>query len=272
METENYFNELHPFSGILYMIILLGTVITADYGWEMLIVFVLVSINVIELNGVCAYFKSLRVYFVIMIATALFNLIFNHRGNTPFLYVNDIPLTVDSLIYGLFTGMMIATLLMWFLMFNKFFDNRKIVYLIGGKFPSIALIISMVFCFYEKFLYKIDRIKEVWRTFEKTGRLSKIKNAGIVLSVLLSAMIEDSVDTAKSMNARAYGKYKRTKYVPYKIRLDDILILVVTGAMTICLWQIQTPVRYMIIGTFAIVPTIYNIYKEIQWKFYLWKI
>jgi energy-coupling factor transport system permease protein len=149
-------------------------------------------------------------------------------------------------------------------MFNQYFDNKKIVYLIGGRFPSTALIISMVFCFYDKFLYKIDKIKEVWRTFEKKGRLSKIRNAGIVLSVLLSAMLEDSVDTAKSMNARGYGTGKRTRYTPYTWKKIDFMIVLCAVA------AVLLPIE--IVAIIAIIPTIYNICKEIQWKFYLWRI
>lgn len=53
----------------------------------------------------------------LLLVTALpviVNPLVNHRGNTPVLYINDQPITLEAVLYGLFTGLMIAAMLFGF--------------------------------------------------------------------------------------------------------------------------------------------------------------
>lgn len=268
----NYFRELHPWSTALYMFMALFLVMTSEYNIIMMLIFFALSLNDIYIRGVLPYLKSLGGYLVVIIVMAGFNVIFNHNGDTPFLYINDIPLTVESFTYGLFMGVMICSLLLWFKIFNDIFDSRKITYMIGKRLPVTGLIISMVFCYYEKFLSKIDKIKEVWDTYGTEKRFGKVKNAGIILSVLLSVMLEDSVDTAMSMSARGYGRKKRTDYIRYHYSIMDSILMILSVCGFLFIIVLKTDRLYFVTTIFLMIPVIYNIYKEIEWKYYLSKI
>lgn len=268
----NHFRELHPWSTAVYMSAALLMIMFSEYNITMPLIFAGLSFNDIYIRGIRRYARSFRGYAAIVLVMSVFNVLFHHSGDTPFLYINDQPLTVESLVYGLFTGIMIASLLLWFQIFNDIFDSRKLTCIIGKRLPVTGLIISMVFCYYEKFLSKIDKIKEVWNTFGTEEKFGKVKNAGIILSVLLSVMLEDSVDTAMSMSARGYGKRKRTDYIKYRWERADIILIMLSLCAGGLIFLLKTESSYFVPAAFMTIPLIYNIYKEIQWKYYLSKI
>ncbi len=47
------------------------------------------------------------------------NLFFNSRGDTVLLYLNDLPLVLESLIYGLTAGCMAVSMAVWLMLFAK---------------------------------------------------------------------------------------------------------------------------------------------------------
>lgn len=268
----NYFRELHPISTGIYFFILLLLIMVSSYDWDMAVFFAALSPVIIYTGGIRPYMKSLKTYGMMIAIFGIFNVIFNHQGDTPFLYVNGIPLTVEALTYGIFTGFMAASLLMWFQIFNSVFDSRKITWLTGRYFPVTGLILSMVFCYYDKFRNKIDKIKEVWHSYGTEEKFGKVKHAGIILSVLLSVMLEDSMDTAMSMKARGYGGTKRTSYLVYHREIrDGILILAALCFFTVSFLTAEW-VRRAVLAGYAAIPAVYNIYKEMQWKYYRSKI
>lgn len=267
----NRFEELHPWSVFAYLLGVLIFIITSEQDAIMIFWFGVLAVNDVAMFGAGKFLKALRYYVVMIVAMAVFQVIFNHSGETVFLYVNDQPWTLEAFLYGMHMGFMVSALFLWFRLFQCLLDNRKITYMLGKRFPTIALIVSMVFCYYEKFLHKIDKIQEVWSTYGTEKKFGKMKHAGILLSVLLTVMLEDSVDTAMSMTARAYGAGKRTDYMQYPWELRDLLLLLVT-ILTGAVYVIGKEKLIVLCMLFVIIPTIYNIYKEIQWKYYLSKI
>lgn len=56
----------------------------------------------------------------IMLLTAFMNPAFSHEGMTILLYFpTGNPLTLESILYGLSAGVMIATVMLWFVNFNR---------------------------------------------------------------------------------------------------------------------------------------------------------
>lgn len=266
-----YLSKQHPWTVAVYMFFILFFIMTTPYDTQMILLFVLLSVNSIVNFGIVRYVKSLKMYLIIIVALALFNVIFNPKGDTPFLYINDRPFTKESLYYGVYMGFMVSALMIWFQLFQLVFDNSRITYLIGSRLPVIGLIISMVFCYHEKFRTKIDKIQEVWNTYGIDQQFSTVKKAGIVLAVLLTVMLEDSVDTALSMCARGYGKGKRTSYKKYSFEgMDCILLVASVGMLAVYIFGLSQ--LYGCLVFYLMLPVVYNIVKELQWKFYLSKI
>lgn len=236
-----------------------------EYNINLIYAFISFSLCTIYLKGIKAYVKALVYYIILTIITGIFNCIFNHTGEHAFLYVNDTPLTLDSLLYGVYTGIMVSCLLMWFKLFNHSMDNGKINYIIGRHFPVTGLIISMCFSFTNRFKRKLDSIRQALYTLG-INKVT-IRNAALTLNTLMNVMLHDSVLTADSMTARGYGTKHRRLYKRYNLCMEDVVFIITSTLLFI----LSLFFRIFIIPL-ILAPVFYNIYKEIAWKYYQSKI
>lgn len=262
---KQYFRERQPVVAMLYCILMLAAVFLTGTNREMPAIYAALFLTVGWKDWKEALTR-LRGHTIMILFFGMFNVFFNHEGETPFLYVYDKPWTVESFCYGICSGFMICSLFLWFVFFQEIISREKITWMLGKHFPVISLMISMVFSYYDKFLYKIEKIKEVWNCFGGEEKYGKIYYHGILLSVLLSVMLEDSVETAQSMRARGYGTGERSRYRTYSCRREDwiltiliflaVALLIVTGNA----WQMRIVILLFPVG--------YNRYKELIWNYY----
>lgn len=262
---ENHFSGFHPATLLFYFMLLIIMIFMCNYNFILIYAFISFSLSTVYLEGIKAYIKALIYYIILTLITGIFNCIFNHSGDHIFLYVNDTPLTFDSLFYGMYTGVMVSCLLMWFKLFNHSMDNGKINYLIGKRFPVTGLIISMCFSFTNRFKRKLDEIRQALYTLDNS-RMT-IKNAAITLNTLINVMLYDSVITADSMTARGYGLRHRRLYNRYSICVEDVAFIIISALLFILTFFFRLFIIPLILA-----PVFYNIYKEILWKYYQWKI
>lgn len=270
---HSYFRDLHPYACVIYLGMLVCFIMTTPYNQQMLMLFSIVAIHQMLHQDTRKNWGMIKTTFFLICALGIFNTIFNHNGGRPFLYVNDVPLTLDSLFYGIYTGLMVSTLLIWFQMFQSCIDNHKMTYMLGKYLPVTALILSMVFCYTDKFLNKIEKIKEVWNSYKTKEGQDPLKQAAIIWTVLLSVMLEDSVETSLSMKARGYGtkRKKKSRYIKYLWSTEDFFVLLVSFVIFI-LYLSNIVNNQIWLVCFIMIPAIFDIYKEIQWKFYQSKI
>ena len=268
---KNFFEELHPFFSVCYMLSFFLLFAMLPYDEGMILIFLVLSVQTIYLKGLRSYGTSLLGYLSMILIFGIFNVIFYHEGDTPFLYINGQPLTVEAFRYGVCMGFMAADLMLFFHRGSEILDSGKVIWLFGRVLPVTGLVISMVFCFYDKFLYKIDKIKEVWNTYQIGKQYGSVRYTGILWTVLLTVMLEDSVDTALAMSPRGYGRKSTARYQTYEITVENMVLFGIVTALFvagICRLEYRIGIVLLLAG----IPLIYNVYKELQWKYYLWKI
>lgn len=264
-KPTNYFYSFHPAALLFYYILVIFAIFKCDYNYNLIYAFISLSICSVYLKGIMAYIKSLLYYMVLILATGIFNVVFNHSGENVFLYVNNIPLTFDSLFYGFYTGVLVSCLLLWFTTLNESMDTGKINYLIGTRLKATGMILSLTFGFTEKFRYKLDIIRHTLYT--QGIRTLNLKYGATVLSLLINVMLEDSSITADSMIARGYTSKGRKSYKKYDFYIKDVCLLILAS---ICFTLFLLFDGFIIL--LILIPVIHNIYKEFLWKYYLSKI
>ena len=262
---ENHFSDFHPATLLFYFTLVIIMIFMCDYNFILIYAFISFSLCSIYIEGIKAYVKALACYIMLTVITGAFNCCFNHSGENVFLYVNDTPLTLDALFYGIYTGVMISCLLMWFKVFNHSMDTGRINYLIGRRFPVTGLIISMCFSFTNRFKRKLDNIRQALYTLDMGGLT--IKNAAVTFNTLINVMLYDAVLTADSMTARGYGLKHRKLYKRYSICTEDVVFIIISALFFILAVFFRPFIIPLILA-----PVFYNVYKEILWKFYQWKI
>lgn len=194
----------------------------------------------IFLNGKRAVIFNLAFLLPAMILVALINPLFNHRGVTILGYLGNNPITQESILYGISTGLLFAGVILWFSCYNAIMTSDKFIYLFGRVIPSLSLIFSMVLRFVPRFKTQAVVIsgaqKCIGRDASNGNLLSKAKNGLKILSILTTWALESAVDTADSMNARGYGLPGRTAFSLFRFDLrDKSLLLILVGVITVIL-------------------------------------
>lgn len=242
MECKSYntFSDYHPIVNFLYF----GAVISLGMLFKhpvFLIIGIIASfIYSISLNGI----KSLKfnIYFLLpmMIMIILVNPLFSHKGMTILFYFRDKPITLESMIYGIVTAIMLITTIMWFSCYNKVITSDKFIYIFSKMIPSIALLISMTLSFVPKFKNQLKKVRaaqrDIGRDINNGSYFQRAKHGCTIISILITWALENGVQTADSMKGRGYGLNGRTSFSIYKIdNRDKVALGVLIATIIICL-------------------------------------
>lgn len=226
-----------------------------------------------------------------MVLVALINPLFNHRGITILCYIRDNPLTLESILYGIATGLMFTSVILWFSCYNAVMTSDKFMYLFGRIIPATSLIFSMVLRFVPRFKAQIAQIsnaqKCVGRDVSSGTYLQRARHGMKILSIMVTWALENAVETADSMKSRGYGLKGRTSFSIFRFDTRDKgIFLIMIGFIGVlfagaCFGQnsIQyfpsikiTEINgfsilvYSVYFIFCILPIALNIMEDIKWK------
>ena len=154
-------------------------------------------------------------------------------------YTQYSQVTLEAVIYGLLSGLMLASVLLWFSCYNKVMTSDKFVYLFGRIMPAISLIFSMVMRFVPNFKMQIQKIsnaqKCIGRDVSNGTKKEKIRHGMKILSIMFTWALENAIDSADSMRSRGYGLKNRSAFSIYRFDRRDttalIFLLIVTGTV-----------------------------------------
>ncbi len=160
----------------------------------------------------------------LMVATALINPLFSHKGVTVLAYFpSGNPLTLESIIYGISAAVMLGGAMMLCIVFSKIFTSDKLHYFIGRALPSLAIILSLILRFAPRFVSHIGgayRARTSLLGAPKNKR-DKIKYGASALSASMTWALENSLDVADSMKSRGWGIRGRTSFTRYRFEERD---------------------------------------------------
>jgi len=228
--------HVHPFAAALYLAVM--------------IFFAMASLNPITcgimlasggalyclLKGGRALLNSLRWSLPLMLLMTLINPLFVHRGATPLFFINGSPITLEALVYGGVSGMMLGSVYYWFACLGDIINDDKTVYLLGRRFPRMALVLSMTLNFVPRLkncAVDIDDAQRALGVYDGEGLTNKIKSKLNVFSVLVSQSLEGSIETADAMEARGYSLPGRRSFGNYVFTCRDGLLCAFTVIIAI---------------------------------------
>lgn len=161
---------------------------------------------------------------------AIVNPLVNHRGSTVLFYTQHSQITLEAVIYGLLSGLMLASVLLWFSCYNKIMTSDKFVYLFGKIMPAISLIISMVMRFVPNFKAQIQKIsdaqKYIGRDASNGTTKEKARHGMKILNIMFTWALENAIDSADSMRSRGYGLKDRSAFSTYRFDCRDTVALI----------------------------------------------
>ena len=151
------FDSYHPTINFIYFVSVITCSLCFDHPIFLVISFTASFVYSVKLIGKKAFiFNSILIPLIGVYA--LCYSYYNHFGVTN-LRQNIVgnQITLESLIYGIVLGVIIASILMWFSCIHKIVSSDKVIYLFGRISPKLSLFISIL-------LRMVPRIKQRART------------------------------------------------------------------------------------------------------------
>lgn len=222
------FALLHPIVLFLFFIFAAGFSMFLMHPVFLVISFICAFSYCVYLKGKKGI-KSLGLFLPVVIFAAIINAAFNHEGITILVYVNDNPITLESLIYSLAAALMLLGVLLWFSCLNEVMTSDKLMCIFGKISPSIAILFSMTLRFVPRFSAQLKKInyaqKCIGRSYDTGGFFTKLRNGVKILSILITWALENAVETADSMKSRGWGLKGRTSFSGFRFDKRDALSL-----------------------------------------------
>ena len=221
---KDRFGHYHPLVNFLYFALVIGFSMALNHPLAQGISLVCAIVYAVQTEGRKAVLFTLKWCLPMVLLTAFINPAFSHEGRTILLYFpNGNPLTLESILYGISSGVLIATVMLWFLNFNRVITSDKFIYLFGRIIPAMSLVLSMTLRFIPKFKAQLqlvtDAQKSIGRDISEGSIWRRTKIAITVLSIMVTWALENAIETADSMKSRGYGLKGRTAFSIY--RFDD---------------------------------------------------
>lgn len=290
-KTESGLALYHPLVSFGYFVaVIAGSLLFVHpiYGGISLLCAFLCSFFI---NGKGTIKTTILIGLPMLLFISIVNPLFNHRGLTTLFYINDNPITKEAMLYGIVSGIMMFSAVVWFTCYNTVVTSDKFLYVFGKALPSIALVVSMTLSLIPKLIAQIKIIADTQRSLGMdigSGTIKQRLYAGNrILSILVSWALEDAVVTADSMSARGYGIGKRSSFSIFKFTKRDRNLLIVilflfiieimaysSGRGTLSFYpSIEslsfdiTDIIYYISYTFlGIIPSIIQLKEDRKWK------
>ncbi len=181
---------------------------------------VMSSLCVVVLCGVKRCLGNFLIGVPVVIFTAIIQPIFSGAGETVLYYINDNPVSAESYIFGLIAGSMLINVIQWCSCLKALLDSDRLMYILGNIAPTLGLTFSMILRFSTLLGQRYRQIHEAQLGMGRgTNRLRLFARE---VSILISWALDSSIETSASMEARNYGKGKRTNYHNYRIKYVDI--------------------------------------------------
>lgn len=210
------------------------------------------------IKGIRALKFNLLFALPMLLVIAIINPIFVHEGMTILFYINDNPITMEAIEYGIAEGVMLVSVLLWFTCYNEIMTSDKFIYLFGRIIPALSLIISMTLRLIPRFKNQIKLISHAQKLIgmdTNTGTIVQRARHGIqIISILTTWSLENAIETSDSMKARGYGLSGRTAFSPFRFDQRD----------TYCLVAITITIISCIVGQITGV-SYFQYYPDVQW-------
>lgn len=289
---KDAFSQMHPIVNFIFFAFVLGFSMFIMNPACLLISVVCALFNVLYLNGKKAVRLSVLYLLPTIIIIAIVNPVFNHDGVTMLAYFPwDNPLTLESIIYGIATAVLLSSIVLWFSCFNEVMTSDKFIYLFGRIIPSLSLVLSMALRFVPRFIFQFNVIRNsqkcIGRDISDGKLLQRLKNAAKIISIMISWALENAIETADSMKSRGHGLKGRTAFSIYRFSKRDaaVLSLIMTSGVILIIMSvldvakfryfpsvkgnvISAPaiIYYALYFSLMIMPLAINVWEGIKWK------
>ena len=233
------FYRCHPLLNFAYFAFVIGVTMFSMHPVFLAASFVMAWVYSIVLQGKSAVRFNLFTLVPLIVVMTLINTLNVHNGVTVLFYLNDNRITLEAILFGLASSVMLTSVIIWFRCFGIIVTADKLIYLFGRVAPVIALTLSMIMRYIPLLKSRFHEISMGQRCMGRVpkGRnlLKRIRLYGKELSILIAWSLEASIESADSMEARGYGLHGRTSFHLFRFSSGEkclLALMLVLGGCT----------------------------------------
>lgn len=224
------FSSHHPLILFLYFSVVL--LFNMFFMHPVILIISLASsfIYSVILNGLKALKFNVLYMLPITCIVALINPLFNHSGVTILFYLNENPVTLESIVFGVISAVAFISVIIGFSCFNKVMTSDKLMYLFGRLIPILSLMFSMTLRFIPRYKAQMKKISNAQKCIgmdaSRGNVLKRIRNGVRIISILITWALENAIESADSMKSRGFGLKGRTSFSVFSWKKRDKKVIV----------------------------------------------
>ena len=236
--THSGFAAYHPLVCLVYFVIITAVTVLVQHPVYLIISLIGAYCYAYSVDGMKSVRFTIQAILPMMAFVMVINPLFHHGGVTVLWYFpSGNPLTLESILYGVGNGVMMAAMLLWFRSYTKVMTADKFVYLFGKVLPSLSLVLSMTLRFVPMFFQQFQQIREtqkgIGRDITDGTMIERIGHGITILSILITWALEHAIETADSMKSRGYGLPGRTSFAIYRFEKRDKVLLALLCVLSV---------------------------------------
>ncbi len=221
-------NSFHPITILIFFAAMITPLMLANNPYLTAVslvgaVIVLVTVRK-DRRGLVREFFGYAAIFLIM---AAINPLFVHRGRTPLLFINGRAVTLEAILYGLNSALMLVTAVIWCRSFSTLMTSDRLFCITGKLSPKISAMLTTAVRFIPDMLAQGRKIAAYSKSsgrYNDASLIGRIRRVMGNFSALVTWSIENAVHTADSMKARGFELGGRTAYSKYRFTVIDTIL------------------------------------------------
>jgi energy-coupling factor transport system permease protein len=226
-----------------------------------------------------------------LIVGTIINPIVSSAGATQLFFINDSPVTLEAIAYGLVASGAVVGVIYWFCSYTEIMTSDKLLYVLSRLSPKVSLVLSMALRYVALLSEQRRKIRQTQIAiglYSDGNIIDRVRGEMRVFSVLVSFALENGIITADSMAARGYGSGKRTSFAIFRFSARDIATLALTlllfaltvaslatGALDFEFYPTLSPIStgvwsvigYISYGMLVLLPTFAEMEERARWKY-----
>lgn len=235
------FERCHPAVNLVYFAAVIGGTVCFRHPMYLAISLICAFLYSVKRNGRRGVVLGLCMA-PLMVVTGLFYSSYHHFGVTN-LRQNFIgnQITLESLVYGLTLGGILAGVALWMSCVYAVFSTDKVIYLLGRVSPRLALFLSRMLRLVPEMGAQARKLhvaqRGIGRGLRQGHMLRRWKNGLQMLSMLVTWTVETLAAASDSMRSRGSGRKGRTAFSIYRFDNRDRAFVVGLFACLTVVWM-----------------------------------
>lgn len=229
-----FLQSLHPGVALFYIGTLLVLALIFAHPLYLTGILLVTIVTVQAAGGLAAWEGYMKLALAMVFVIMLFNPLLAQAGATVIWHVPEpvpgrLTVTLEAVCYGAAMGMRLLDIISIFCLYNLIINPDRLLSLFSRFASKPVLVVSLAARLFPVMAATMNNIREVQQLrgvdFKSGSVKERLVKYTAMFNILLVSALEDSLELAEAMHARAFGSGPRSSYRRECLRPRDLLCL-----------------------------------------------